>query len=121
MIGYCRDRDLLSTIVILFLIGGSGLFFADMNDFPLKMIFAGAEDTDIVILLAILLGLLMSTSQSLLLILKSKFLVRSVNFVICKFCISNMHPLDRTCTYNLPLVKNIRFCNPSIFVRYKHI
>ena len=82
MIGHCRDLDLLSTIVILFLIGGPELFFADMNGFPLKMIFAAAEDTDIVILLAVLLGLLMSTSQSLLLILKSKFLVRSVNFDI---------------------------------------
>ena len=82
MIGHWRDLDLLSTVVILLLIGGSELFFADMNGFPLKMIFAAAEDTDIVILLAVLLGLLMSTSQSLLLILKSKFLVRSVNFDI---------------------------------------
>ena len=80
MIGNCRDLDLLSTIVILFLIGGAELFFADMNGFPLKMIFATAEDTGIVILLAVLLGLLMSTSQSLLLI--QKFLVRSVNFDI---------------------------------------
>ena len=82
MIGHCRDLDLLSTIVILFLIGGSELFFADMNAFPLKMIFAAAEDTDIVILLAILLGLLMSTNQSLMLILKSMLLVLSVNFDI---------------------------------------
>ena len=82
MIGHCRDLDLLSTIVILFLIGSSELFFADMNGFPFKMIFAAAEDSDIVILLAILLGFLMSTSQSLLLILKLKFLVRSVNFGI---------------------------------------
>ena len=82
MIGHWRDLDLLSTVVILLLIGGSELFFADMNGFPLKMIFAAAEDTDIVILLAVLLGLLMSTNQSLLLILKSKFLVRSVNFDI---------------------------------------
>ena len=81
MIGHCRDLDLLSTIVILLFISGSELFFADLNGFPLK-IFAAAEDTDIVILLAVLLGLLMSTSQSLLLILKSKFLVRSVNFDI---------------------------------------
>ena len=80
MIGHCRDLDLLSTIVILFLIGGSELFFADMNGFPLKMIFAAAEDTDIVILLIILLGLFMSTNQSLLLILKSMLLVLSVNF-----------------------------------------
>ena len=65
MIGHCRDPDLLSTIVILFLIGGLELFFADINGFPLKMIFAAAEDTNIVILLAVLLGLLMSTSQSL--------------------------------------------------------
>ena len=82
MIGHCRDLDLLSTIVILFLIGGSELFFADMNGFPLKMIFAAAEDTDIVILLIILLGLFMSTNQSLLLILKSMLLVLSVNFYI---------------------------------------
>ena len=82
MIGHCRDLDLLSTIVILFLIGGSELFFADMNGFPLKMIFAAAEDTDIVILLVILLGLFMSTNQSLLLILKSMLLVLSVNFYI---------------------------------------
>ena len=80
MIGHCRDLDLLSTIVILFLIGGSELFFADMNGFPLKMIFTAAKDTDIVILPAVLLGLLMSTNQSLLLILKSKLLVRSVKF-----------------------------------------
>ena len=82
IIGHCRDLDLLSTIVILFLIGGSELFFADMNGFPLKMIFAAAEDTDIVILLIILLGLFMSTNQSLLLILKSMLLVLSVNFYI---------------------------------------
>ena len=82
MIGHCRDLDLLSTIVILFLIGGSELFFADMNGFPLKMIFAAAEVTDIVILLTILLGLLMSTNQSLLLILKSMWLVLLVNFDI---------------------------------------
>ena len=50
MIRHCRDLDLLSTTVILFLIGGSELFFADMNGFPLKMIFATAEDTDIAIL-----------------------------------------------------------------------
>ena len=80
MIGYRRNLDLLSTIVILFLIGGSEVFFADMNGFPLKMIFAAAEDTDIVILLIILLGLFMSTNQSLLLILKSMLLVLSVNF-----------------------------------------
>ena len=82
MIGHYRDLDLLSTIVVLFLIGASELFFADLSGFPLKMIFAAVEDTDIVILLAVLLGLLMSTSQLLLLILKSKFLVRSVNFDI---------------------------------------
>ena len=82
MIGHCRDLDLLSTIVILFLIGGSELFFADMNGFPFKVIFAAAEDTNIVILLAILLGLLMSTNQSLLLILQSMVLVLSVNFDI---------------------------------------
>ena len=82
MIGYRRNLDLLSTIVILFLIGGSEVFFADMNGFPLKMIFAAAEDTDIVILLIILLGLFMSTNQSLLLILKSMLLVLSVNFYI---------------------------------------
>ena len=56
MIGHCKDLDLLSTIVILFLIGDSELFFADINGFLLKMIFAAAEDTDIVILLAALLG-----------------------------------------------------------------
>ena len=33
MIGHCRDLDLLSTMVILFLIGSSELFFADMNNF----------------------------------------------------------------------------------------
>ena len=77
---HCRDLYLLSTIVILFLIGGSDLFFADMNGFPLKTIFAAAEDTDIVILLTMLLGLLMSTNQSLLLILQSMLLVLSVNF-----------------------------------------
>ena len=82
MNGYCRNLYLLSTIVILFLTGGSELFFADMNGFPLKMIFAAAEDTDIVILLTILLGLLMSTNQSLLLILKSMLPVLSVNFYI---------------------------------------
>ena len=82
MIGYRRNLDLLSTIVILFLIGGSEVFFADMNGFPLKMIFAAAEDADIVILLIILLGLFMSTNQSLLLILKSMLLVLSVNFYI---------------------------------------
>ena len=82
MIGYRRNLDLLSTIVILFLIGGSEVFFADMNGFPLKMIFAAAEDTDIVILLIILLGLFMSTNQSLLLILKSMLLVLSVNIYI---------------------------------------
>ena len=82
MIGHCRDLDLLSIIVILFLIGGSDLFFADMNYFPLKMITAAAEDTNIVILLAILLGLLKSTNQSLLLILTSMLLVLSVNFGI---------------------------------------
>ena len=82
MNGYCRNLDLLSTIVILFLTGGSELFFADMNGFSLKMIFAAAEDTDIVILLTILLGLLMSTNQSLLLILKSMLPVLSVNFYI---------------------------------------
>ena len=75
MIGHSRDLDLLSTIVILFLIGGSELFFADINGFHLKMIFAASEDIDIVILLAILLELLMSTRQLLLLILKSNFLV----------------------------------------------
>ena len=82
MISHCRNLDLLSTIVILFLIGGLELFFADINGFLLKMIFAAAEDIDIVILLAVLLGLLISTVQSLLLILKSKFLVSSVNFDI---------------------------------------
>ena len=60
MIDHCRDLDFLSTIEILFLIGGSELFFADMNGFPL--IFAAAEDTNIVILLVILLGLLMSAN-----------------------------------------------------------
>ena len=64
MIGHCRDLDLLSAIVILFLISGSELFFADMNGFPLKMIFAAAEDTDIVILLVILFELLISRNQS---------------------------------------------------------
>ena len=82
MIEHCRNLDLLSTVVILFLIGGSELFFADMNGFPLKMIFDAAEDINIVILLVILLGLLMSTNQSLLLILKSMLLVLSVNFDI---------------------------------------
>ena len=82
MIDHCRDLDFLSTIEILFLVGGSELFFADMNGFPLKMIFAAAEDTNIVILLVILLGLLMSTNQSLLLILKPMLLVMSVNFDI---------------------------------------
>ena len=82
MISYCRNLDVLSNIVILFLIGGLELFFADINGFLLKMIFAAAEDIDIVILLAVLLGLLISTVQSLLLILKSKFLVSSVNFDI---------------------------------------
>ena len=82
MIDHCRDLDLLFTIVTLFLIGGSGLFFADMNGFSLKKIFAVAEYTDIVIMLAILLGLLMFTNQSLLLILKSMLLVLSVNFDI---------------------------------------
>ena len=46
------------------------------------MIFAAAEDTYIVILLSILIGLLMSTNQSLLLILKSMLLALSVNFDI---------------------------------------
>ena len=46
------------------------------------MIFAAAEDTYIVILLSILTGLLMSTNQSLLLILKSMLLALSVNFDI---------------------------------------
>ena len=82
MISYCRNLDVLSNIVILFLIGGLELFFAEINGFLLKMIFAAAEDIDIVILLAVLLGLLISTVQSLLLILKSKFLVSSVNFDI---------------------------------------
>ena len=50
MILHCRDLDLLSTTVILFLIGGSEPFFADMNGFPLKMIFTTAEYTDIAIL-----------------------------------------------------------------------
>ena len=58
MISYCRNLDVLSNIVILFLIGGLELFFADINGFLLKMIFAAAEDIDIVILLAVLLGLL---------------------------------------------------------------
>ena len=82
MIGYCRDLNLLSTIVILPLIGVSQLFFADMNGFPLKMIFAAAEDTKLVTLLAILLGFLMLTNQSVLLILTSIFLVLPVNFDI---------------------------------------
>ena len=82
IISHCRDLGLLSTIVILFLIGSSELFFANINGFLLKMIFAAAEDTDIVILLAVLLGLLMPTNQSLALILKSMFLVRSVNLDI---------------------------------------
>ena len=46
MICDCRDLDLLSTIVILLLIDGSELFFADMNGFPLKMMFATAEVTN---------------------------------------------------------------------------
>ena len=46
------------------------------------MVFAAAEDIDIVILVAILLGLLMSTNQSLLSTLKSMLLVLSVNFDI---------------------------------------
>ena len=46
MIGHCRDLDLLSIIVILLLIGSSELFFADMNGFPLKMMFAAAEVTN---------------------------------------------------------------------------
>ena len=46
------------------------------------MIFAAVEDTCIVILLSILTGLLMSTNQSLLLILKSMLLALSVNFDI---------------------------------------
>ena len=41
MIGHSRDINLLSTIVIMFLIGGLKLFFADMNGFPFKMVFAG--------------------------------------------------------------------------------
>ena len=77
------DLDLSSTIVILLLIGGSELFrTTDMNGFPLIMIFAAAEETYIVISLTILLGLLPSTNQSLLLILKSMLLVLSVNFKI---------------------------------------
>ena len=66
MVGHCRDLDMLSTIIILFLIGGSELFFADLNGFPLKMLFTAAEDTEILILLAIRLGFLMSTNQSLI-------------------------------------------------------
>ena len=46
MIGHCRDLDLLSTTVVLLLIGGSELFLADMNGFPLKMVFAAAEVTN---------------------------------------------------------------------------
>ena len=64
MIGHCRNLDLLPTIVILFLIGSSELSFVDINGFPLKMIFVAAEDTNTVILPAILLGLLMSTNHS---------------------------------------------------------
>ena len=63
MIGHYRDLDLLSIYGILFLIGGSELFFADMNAFHLKMIFAAAWYTYIVILLVILLGLFMSTKK----------------------------------------------------------
>ena len=66
MVGHCRDLDMLSTIIILFLIGGSELFFADLNGFPLKMLFTAAEDNEILILLAIRLGFLMSTNQSLI-------------------------------------------------------
>ena len=66
MVGHCRDLDMLSTIIILFLIGGSELFFADLNGFPLKMLFTAAEDNEILILLAIPLGFLMSTNQSLI-------------------------------------------------------
>ena len=44
MIGYSRDGDLLSTILILFLIGGSELCFPDMNDFTLKIMFAAADN-----------------------------------------------------------------------------
>lgn len=58
-VGHSRDINLLSTIVIMFLIGGLELFFADMNGFPFKMVFATAEDTDTVILVVILLALLM--------------------------------------------------------------
>ena len=82
MIGHCRNLDLLSIKVILFLIGCTELSFADVNGFALKMMFAAAEDTNIVILLAILLGLLMLKNQSLLLILKSMLLVLSGNFHI---------------------------------------
>ena len=96
MINNCRDLHLLSAIVILFLISNSELSLANMNGFPLKMVFIAVEDTNIVILLTLLLQLLMLTSQSLLLILKSKFWVLTV-----------MYPLDRACTDNLPLATNI--------------
>ena len=58
-IGHSRDINLLSTIVIMFLIGGLKLFFADMNGFPFKMVFAAAKDTDTVIFVVILLALMM--------------------------------------------------------------
>ena len=64
MINNCRDLHLLSAIVILFLISNSELSLANMNGFPLKMVFIAVEDTNIVILLALLLQLLMLTSQS---------------------------------------------------------
>ena len=85
MIDYCRDLDLLSTIVILCLIGSSELFVADKNGFPLKMILAAAEDIDIVILLVILIGLLMPTNESLVLIPKSMFFVLSKMLIFCLY------------------------------------
>ena len=85
MIDYCRDLDLLSANVILCLIGSSELFVADKNGFPLKMILAAAEDIDIVILLVILIGLLMPTNESLVLILKSMFFVLSKILTFCLY------------------------------------
>lgn len=43
MIGHCRNLVLLSTLIKLFLIGGSDLFVADMNEFPIMMVFTATE------------------------------------------------------------------------------
>ena len=76
----------------MFLIGGLELVFAVMTGFPFEMVFAAAEDTGIVILPVILLGLLMQTNESLSLILKSIFLVPPVN-VDLLFLLSIFSPL----------------------------